>query len=160
MDGIANMNHDEIIEEIIAHFPGHGINEVRRGFYGSSDEEILESLRELQDREDRKVKITTVDVTFAKILVNFGYDGLLDAFKAYSTEVLGDRKRHIKLSWVDFEHIIYACDYLKAIDEIRRDEVVMAAPESTSKKTAAAKNRVINKLTKSIPKVEDVLGGK
>ena len=148
------MNNQETITNILEYFPDGSIEQVRYGFFGKSDEKILEILREMEKKENAKIKIYQIHLFFAKVLREFGYEGMMDAFHEYGKEFPTAFSCNY-LTFEDFIDIIHAGEYLDMVRDLRRDEIVMVSTEASSKKSANAKNQVLKKLRKQLPEVRE-----
>lgn len=98
----------------------------RARFPGLSDAEIQRIHDDFQAADAAKIHFDRVDVTLAKISRLFGYAGLCD--------FLGEKPRKLEML-----RIAAAADYLKLIDEQRRDAAVMISATEPQKRELANK---------------------
>lgn len=123
-------------QEIRDLFPGKSEEEIRANFPGMTDDEIDRFFDDYFDSKKSKVEIDTVDITLAGILRNFGYQGLVD--------FLDGKPTHDEILRIN-----QAADYLRLIEEQRRDSVVMiSASEASKQKLADARNELSRQISR------------
>lgn len=111
-------------------------DEIRANFPGFDDDQINAFFENYFDSKKSKIEIDSIDLMLAGILRNFNYDGLVDFLGAKPTPD-------------EIMRISNAADYLRLIDQQRRDSVTMiSATEAQKRDLADARNNLSHEISK------------
>lgn len=114
-------------------------DEVRSRFPSLSDAEIFAFYQDQKDELEKLIRFDNVDLLLAKILRLFGYAGFREFLN------FDEEKR------AEYLRILSANEYIDAINDQRRDSVVMiSAPEAQKRQLAHSRQNLGKEIARDI----------